>query len=151
MRKIILPLLGVPFFAWVTGCNPSVQENKTDLEGRWVSTCYYDAEDNNYDKFDITYTGESVSVIATSYDTEECVTPTITLKSSGTYKLGDEITLDSGETVVAIDYRLRYQFITGTLLDIIKIEGNTYKHGKFPKPKVRPTELDNAVIFTKQQ
>lgn len=150
MKQIILPLTAVPLFAWITGCNPVVEDNKTDLEGRWISNCYYDSADNNYDKFDFTYTGESVSVIATSYNTADCITPTITLKSSGTYILGDEITLESGDKVVAIDYKLTYQLIRGTILDIIKLEGNTYKHGKSPSPSVRPTELDPDVIFTKQ-
>lgn len=150
MKKVLLPLLAVPLFSWVAGCNPTVEENKTDLEGRWVSNCYYDAEDNNYDKFDFTYKGETVSVIATSYNTADCTTPTVTLNSTGTYILRDEITLDSGDKVVEIDYKLRYQLIRGTILDIIKLEGDTYKHGKSPSPTRRPTELDPDVTFTKQ-
>lgn len=112
MLRIIAPC--ILSFTLLGGCGGGT-DNDTDntgsagstgdvaLSGAWQQPCTYDPDNDIYDQYTLTINGNSFGWDGSSYEDAACSISAFSLHSQGTFLVGSEKILTSGDTVKEID------------------------------------------------
>ena len=104
-KKQLLVLLPLVFSINACMHTDDDEAPANELIGSWGGECQI-SEVTESEKFTITFTNAEYSFTSTRYGDTSCTASLITMdgSSKGTYKIGNEIILTSGETVKEIDF-----------------------------------------------
>ena len=75
----------------------------SDLVGTWKQDCRYIADDETYDDVTLTFSGNSFTLTGSFSEDANCSTPVFSSSQKGTFKIGAEKILTSGDTVKELD------------------------------------------------
>lgn len=75
----------------------------SDLVGTWKQDCLYIVEDETYDDVTLTFSGNSFTLTGSFSEDANCSVPVFSASQKGTFQVGAEKILTSGDTVNELD------------------------------------------------
>ena len=127
----------------------SATYNALELNGTWVSNCYFDDGVYTIDQF--TFSDSAAEISYRSYNDSTCSGAAVDQDSlEPTYTLGRAVRTTSGHNAVEIDYNIVHQGDTFTVYDLISQSDDTFYYGQPTDTPVRPRDIDMDIVMAKQ-
>ena len=108
-----------------TSLNSKLTGNQSVLEGTWSKGCAYNADDEDYSKEAVTFSGNNFTISGSFYADASCSSETMSMVSKGTFAIGDSLILTSGTTVNKVDVTIVSNSLTLGMEDLVS-EFNFY-------------------------
>jgi hypothetical protein len=171
MKKIFSLITSLALMFMLVSCGGSSSSDSssgtalTSINGSWKSNCYVDPVFLPGNSVDVlaTFNNGAATGIATTYGDITCTNIAMQETPTATYILGSAVTVDGSvdgiTTATKIDYTdttVGSPDIGEKSYDIIAIkdnklyQGNTDGANDGTTDALRPTQLDDSVVFTKQ-
>lgn len=120
-----------------------------NVTGTWLSSC--EASDSSYRTTGITFTNSELTQNNQLYTEETCsVANGIASGIGGPYTIGSQLTTSDGVTAYELDVTITVNNVSATLLDIIRVDGNTMYLSGNATIGARPNSLDFDKVYTRQ-
>ena len=121
----------------------------TRVVGTWETACVM--ESPNYSLTRITFADGEVDSNKIIYSDSSCTTQTGTTSSiSGPYIIGGSVATSNGVTAYELDVTVTLGGTDTTLMDILRVEGETLYLSGQASFQIRPTTLDYNKPYLKQ-
>jgi len=122
-----------------------------ELDGTWVSNCYFDSDDGEYIIDTFVFLESSVVASFNAYNNSSCSNgPILSGNGSGIFSVGNEIDTEGGLEAFEIDFNIVILGHEVHHLDIIRVNGDEFNFGIATDDEARPTQIDFDITFTIQ-